>query len=309
MSVQEQIHQLHASKQLFGLISTPTADDNHLPWVLFINAGSAYHIGPGRIHVTMARQLASAGYPCLRMDVSGLGESPPDGDRAANDCYAASSFNDVALAMDYLQTLDARRKIVLVGICSGAYVAFQGAAQYTHAALMASIVMNPLTYFWREGMSLNEAPNEKARVWHRYRDAIFNPSKWLRLLSGKTHLSIGQAARAAMRLLVPSRRLAMQSCTHNNSTQSSWGHPATQNLAADLMKVRSNQRKLVLIVSEEEPGHFLLMNQAKKEAEQLLAEGSLHVEFIANADHTFSTQSAREALRSALLAQLQGMLN
>ena len=60
---------------LFGIVSEPLQPTDR-PTVVFLNAGLIHHVGPARLWVTLGRELASVGIPTLRLDLSGLGESP-----------------------------------------------------------------------------------------------------------------------------------------------------------------------------------------------------------------------------------------
>ena len=55
-----------------------------------------------------------------------------------------------------------------------------------------------------------------------------------------------------------------------------------------------------MFVSDNDPGHFLLMVQARRKATQLMKQGKLQCHFIPNADHTFSTAQARQTFYQSL---------
>ena len=82
---------------------------------IILNAGLLHHVGPFRLHVILARSLAEAGCPTIRLDQSGKGESP-----------ARQGLSlDEALLVDYddaLKELNNRgvHKTILIGLCSGA---------------------------------------------------------------------------------------------------------------------------------------------------------------------------------------------
>lgn len=103
--------------------------------VLMLNAGVIHRIGPHRINVKLARQLARAGIPSVRLDLSGLGDSR----RAAG---TASMFeqasHDIRCALDALAERTGIERFVIVGICSGAEYGYQYAAQ---DARVAGLVM------------------------------------------------------------------------------------------------------------------------------------------------------------------------
>ena len=57
--VRESIHPISSDPDLFGIMTEPVEHSTSLPWIVMLNAGSAYRIGPGRIHVQLARRLAA----------------------------------------------------------------------------------------------------------------------------------------------------------------------------------------------------------------------------------------------------------
>lgn len=92
--------------------------------------------------------------------------------------------------------------------------------------------------------------------------------------------------------------------TEKPETQSGCGHPARKDLPGDLSRVAAAERTLAMFVSDNDPGYFLLMYQARRKATQLMKQGRLQCHFIANADHTFSTAQARQTFYQSLMGYL-----
>jgi pimeloyl-ACP methyl ester carboxylesterase len=303
----ESIHRLSVRPDLMGIVCRPESAPAHLPWIVMINAGAAYHIGPGRLYVKLARDIAAHGFPSLRMDLCGLGDSVTDSESKENEIYAASSLDDVARACAYLQELEPKRSIVLMGLCSGAYAAFQLAVQSDNPGVVGGIMINPLTFYWREGMVINDEPDNRLRVWHYYLSAICNPKSWRLLLSGQTKEGIvGTIRRFIRKMLATAPKPSTATVADPNSqTPGTLNHPAKDDLAADLNQVDAAGRSLAMFVSEGDPGYFLLMARARRKARQLIGKGTLKCFHIANADHTFSSDCSRQALSDALSDYLQ----
>jgi pimeloyl-ACP methyl ester carboxylesterase len=99
----------------------PAADTG----ILFLNAGVLHRIGPHRLHVTLARQLARLGLTGLRLDLSGIGESRPIPGTLG---FRESSVADIRTAMDHLAKERELRHFILFGLCSGADNALATAA-------------------------------------------------------------------------------------------------------------------------------------------------------------------------------------
>lgn len=95
------------------------------PGVLFLNAGVIHRIGPHRSHVKLARHLAQAGIPSLRLDLSGLGDS---GRAAGTMSMLAQVGADIRAALDLLASRAGVSQFVIMGICSGAEYAYLYAA-------------------------------------------------------------------------------------------------------------------------------------------------------------------------------------
>ena len=102
--------------ELVGVLTRPDGATDK-PFVLILNAGFVHRIGPGRLSVEMARELAAAGFPTLRFDLSGVGDSPV---RVPPLDPAATGIADTLAAMDYLSSAQGARSFVILGLCSGA---------------------------------------------------------------------------------------------------------------------------------------------------------------------------------------------
>ena len=73
-NVEEAICRFGAEGHLFGILSRPKSPSRR-PAIVLCNAGAAHHVGPHRLYVALARELAARGYPCLRFDLESLGDS------------------------------------------------------------------------------------------------------------------------------------------------------------------------------------------------------------------------------------------
>jgi pimeloyl-ACP methyl ester carboxylesterase len=296
---------LSDSPNLFGILSEPTTPPAaNLPTIILLNAGAAYRIGPGRMNVEMARQFASRGFRCLRLDLNGLGDSIAKDAAQENDSYASTAFRDIGLTMEALRQRFGPQQFVLMGLCSGAYASFQAAAQFDDVDLVEGIMINPLTYFWQDGMSLETAPTKELIREHYYLSSALQPAKWLKLLSGRSHIGVRGALRmVAQRLgLIKSRRTSKVANVTENTGPS---HPTTQDLTGDLKCVVASGRQLSMFFSTTDPGYSILLGQARRQAKRMLRRQQLSVTFLDHADHTFSRHAARQRLIDSLCQHLQ----
>lgn len=264
---------------------------------MLLSSGTTHRIGPGRIYVQLARQLAEAGFRSLRIDVCGVGDSVATSDERENDPYAETIFRDVDLTLEHARRHLAGERVVLMGLCSGAYAAFQSAAQLRNANLIESVMINPLTYFWKDGMSLDHTENGSVNALHYYLTAIVDPMKWVRLLSGNSQRGVWGGIRTFVRRTLGlgdqgSRKATASTC----GVACEYGHPKKDHLPSDLERVDRRNRQLALFCSSSDPGHFQMMLRARKVATRLNRDGKLSLFTIDSADHTFSNPLARQNL-------------
>ena len=127
---------------LFGILTPadPTKARRDRPPILLLNSGSVNRSGLHRMNVRMARRWASLGFDVLRVDLSGIGDSPTRPGAAENLTYPPGAFEDIAEA---IRALGAPR-VIVVGHCSGGDYAFQVGARAPEVA--AVCILNPRTF-------------------------------------------------------------------------------------------------------------------------------------------------------------------
>jgi predicted alpha/beta hydrolase len=301
--IQERALAIRQKPDLFGVLSGPAYPaDKDLPLILLVNAGSTYRIGPNRLYVLLARQLASRGFRCFRMDIGGLGDSLTSGCEGENNPYLATAFRDIEVALEDLETRLGARHMVLMGLCSGAYFAFQSAVQIANPVLVESVLINPLTFFWKDGMSLEASPATEIAKFHYYRNAALQPGKWLKLLCGRTKTGIGGALLNLVQHWRRSHQFEQDATVQGNNHPTSGGvsHPQHNDLPADLERVARRGRQLACFFAKSDPGYSILNFHAKRKVHELLQAGKMRVFFCDGADHTFSHSVSRQAVAMAI---------
>ncbi|MEM6690702.1 MAG: alpha/beta fold hydrolase, partial [Planctomycetota bacterium] len=118
----EHAYQFGPLGSLTGILNYPDGVDPEAPVAIILNAGIVHRVGPFRLHVDLARALASRGVASLRMDLSGLGDSETRRDLPEGVDRAKLDVDD---AMSALEESHDIRQFVLIGLCSGAYNAHQ----------------------------------------------------------------------------------------------------------------------------------------------------------------------------------------
>ena len=95
----------------FGLLTRASGAARDTTVVL-LNAGLIHRVGPFRLHVRLARELAENGFHVLRLDLPGIGDGY-SGSHANNDSFIGEAFDEV-------QAATGSRDFVIGGICSAA---------------------------------------------------------------------------------------------------------------------------------------------------------------------------------------------
>lgn len=94
--------------------------------VIMLNNGLAPLVGPGRSWVELATQVARQGWAAVRVDLSGIGDSAPHSGFAPGEPYPVHAGADIAAVVGELRSNGVDR-VAVVGLCSGALLAFDGA--------------------------------------------------------------------------------------------------------------------------------------------------------------------------------------
>lgn len=290
-------------KRLFGILSQPSPSDTgrtrarKQKAILWLNAGSIGHVGPNRMTVALARKWAGQGHIVLRLDVAGIGESLPYPGAQENIVYTDDSRRDTALALDYLRALGAA-EVHAIGLCSGAYNAFKGAV--AGQAFDGVVMVNPATFFWKPGMSLDFEYRDSRvrREASRYSKAAFDPQSWLKLVRGKVKL------KALAQVL--SRRVASEADTRLRRVARKVGRPLKDDLAAELEAVAKKQVGMFFVFADGDPGLELLTTAGGESVQTLRDKRALKLTVIEGPDHTFTPIWAQEKLASILDAHFAG---
>jgi len=168
----ETIARFGDDERLLGIVTLPARRLPDAPACLLMNAGVVHRIGPHRINVKIARALAALGIASIRIDLSGLGDSPP----ASGGLHSnTQTVHDLQAAMDHLERTLGIRRFIVFGLCSGSVHAYWLAQK---DARVAGVVMFDSYVF----------PTFKTHVlrrWSRFRTQSWaslarKPLDWLR---------------------------------------------------------------------------------------------------------------------------------
>ncbi len=266
-----------AGERLFGILSRPEAARDI--GVVIVVGGPQTRVGSHRQFVLLARSLAAAGFPVLRFDVRGMGDST--GAQRSFDTLTP----DIRAAVDTLQShCPELRRIVLWGLCDAAAAALLYRDETADPRITGLCLLNP----WVR----SEASLAKTQVKHYYGQRLLQKEFWAKLASGRLNVF------AAVAELL--RKLGQASTKAKEGPQLSF----QQRMARGLRHF--DGRTLLILSGDDYTAKEFLEHVAGDAAWRgLLDRPGLTRVDIAAADHTFSSHEWREQVAQACMAWLK----
>jgi alpha-beta hydrolase superfamily lysophospholipase len=279
--------------RLFGIVTEPEKGEKRRRAVILLNAGADHHVGPSRVHVSIARRWARRGYYVLRMDLGGLGDSGTRPGSHDDDVFPPAALDDIRAGIEFLKASYNIRDIALAGLCSGAYHALRAAA--AGMPVTRVLLVNPQNFFWKKGASL--ADLQIAEVVQNpavYRHRISSGTAWRRLLSGQVNIW------RIVRIYVWRSLLPLHSMLRTVARR--LGVRLPYDLVRELEEIAARGVRVVFVFADGEPGLELLKVEVGASIKRLGPRCGLHI--IERADHVFSHRGPRATLEDVLSEEL-----
>lgn len=284
--------------RMFAIMSRPTANTpatDAQQVIVMLNSGAVHRIGPNRVYVTLARNWAARGHVVLRVDISGIGDSPARPGEPENSVYSARAQEDVMAILRFVAQHYGAANCHAVGICSGAYHSFKAAVQ--GAPIKSAIMINPLTFFWKAGMSLQYPAYRVAADVERYKTSMFRMQSWFKLLRG--HVNLVELSQVLLRQGTTVVTRMLRELAH------AMHFYFADDLGRELEIVAGRSVDMMFVFSAQDPGLQVLLQQGGATVGRLRRKSKLDIELIELANHTFTSLQAREKLVSLLTSKLE----
>ncbi|MCG6924072.1 MAG: alpha/beta hydrolase [Acidobacteria bacterium] len=256
---------------LSGVVTEP-GDGASRTGVLLFNSGILHRIGPGRLHVRLARALAEAGIPTLRFDFSGLGESEARSDAVS---YEERTVREAQAAMDVLAQ-DGAERFVVFGICSGADNGLRVALAEPRVAGAALVALYTF--------------GSRAFAVDRYFRQILTLEFWKRAASG------GVDVVSTVRNYLKRKRKPAAPVAEAGDEAQFWKMPPADRIVADFRSLTARGVELLLVYSRRSPAEFNYRSVLRREVKALPAGASVRVEMFAGSDHTLTPRAHQARL-------------
>ncbi len=267
-----------AGETLVGILARPAADAA-ATGVVIVVGGPQTRVGSHRQFVLLARALAAAGYPALRFDVRGMGDSG-----GAQRDFEAIAL-DIGAAIDALrQACPGVAKIVLWGLCDAASASLLHVEATRDPRIAGLCLLNP----WVR----SEASLAKTQVKHYYGQRLLQAEFWRKLLSGRLNIVKSIAEFAGKLAGASSGTGASPRLTFQDRMAAGW---------------RAFPGPILLILSGDDytAKEFLEYASSNADWHGLLDRPGLSRLDMPAADHTFSSQEWRKTVENACLDWLE----
>lgn len=269
-------------------IYTPAATPGRRPAVVLVNSGVVHRVGPNRLYVNLARQLAAADYPVLRFDLSSIGDSSPRSDALG---FEKAAISETSAAMATVGRESGATRFILCGICSGADISFLTARDQptvVGAVLINGRGLHGVTDDAGDALeaAVDSALGASTAAHYLWKSALFNPASWHKLVSGqvKPLKLLGVIGRPLMRRFVAHERV-----------------PATaRELRAAFDAMLGRGTALLMVYSESDPAIDYMQMMFGKEMKKIAAHPNFTEVHMPAADHTFTPRPSRDELVAVL---------
>jgi dienelactone hydrolase len=271
----ELVAQFGPSASLMGILTRPTSElPIRRPAVVILNTGIAHRVGHHRMYVTMARELAASGHLAFRFDLSGIGDSASRGNGLSHE---EAHQADVSEALDWLTASCNVQEAVLVGLCSGADIALN----YGHSdkRVVGLVLLDPTI------------PPTARFYAHYIGRRLTQLRSWGSFVSGRGRIWQQLSERA---------RLAFGA--DPAQTVSAADHRIRSELEQLYLKSLDRNLKLLIVLTGGPlEGRQSYREQLFEALPNVPFQGRVSVEHFRDADHTFTSESARARLQELVL--------
>lgn len=273
-AARERVVRFGPRQGLAGILSVPRSPLADVPHVVIINAGIVHRVGPNRLYVDIARALSARGYPALRFDLLGLGDSDP---LTRNISLTAAAVSDVKTALDFLETSHAAKRFVLCGLCAGADYGML--TTFEDERVVGSVLIDPTVRRTRRGKALH------------YGRRLLHPATWSAMLALRHQLW--------RRALGWQRGAAVARVAQAQSEQQEPLQVTEAQVRASIDRVLARGVQLMLVFTGGVNQVYNYRDQLFDLLPGLDFRGQLRLDFMPDTDHTAGDGAGRaELLRS-----------
>ena len=176
---------------LFSVETRPVGRAANPTWLILLTGRAVRHVGPNRIWVRLARELALKGFASLRLDGRSVGDSDGEGNGLMpnEEYYQEHIYDDIENVME-IATAQGAKQFLMTGICSGATASYQIA--WRRDDVRAIVLLN-LLQLRHDAEDDESALFQQVLKFALRKELWLNPESYRKILKGKVPPQIKEA--------------------------------------------------------------------------------------------------------------------
>lgn len=183
--------QNRAGLKLVGVLHLPPPASRRDVAVLLLSPGVKMRVGPERLYCTMAKHLVALGFPVLRFDFFGLGDSEGElTEELLKDVYnhieVGRFVDDTIDAMEWMAGRHGVSRFILSGLCGGAITGLLTAQRDARVEGLLALSITPILASRAAEPGMYMTAGQAADLQRTYLQKLMSPQAWLRLLTFRT---------------------------------------------------------------------------------------------------------------------------
>ena len=177
--------------RLYGMLHMPAAAAIRNTGIVLLSPGIKTRVGPHQQYVRMARKFASMGFPVLRFDFCGLGDS--EGELTEHmhadlhtEIQLGRYVDDSKCAIDCIIRDTGVEKVILAGLCGGAVTGLLAGIDDNRVAGLLALGIPVILDNQVSDADAAVTGQQLDRLKQGYIRKLADPKAWLRLLTLKS---------------------------------------------------------------------------------------------------------------------------
>jgi pimeloyl-ACP methyl ester carboxylesterase len=280
--VRERVVTFGPDRGLVGVLCEPGAPpEEATPLVLIPNSGIVHHVGIWRLHTRAARRLAAAGFPSLRFDLSGIGDSEPPAEALS---IGDVVIRDLTAAADYVRS-QGKGRIVVMGLCSGGRDALELAA--LDPAVVGTVAIDLMSDF----------RTLRHRLVH-FGPRLLRWSSWKKVFLGRNP----RLSRAVRSLSGVEDATSSEPQWPQSGPRSKLSRARLEEMLSGLLE---RDVRMLFVFSNGLEGNYNHAGQFAGALPRIAADHRVSEQFFEQADHTFSDPGQQALLLDACVSWVE----
>lgn len=271
--MKEKIIQFGPENCMMGIVSEPRQTISDRPIILILNSGLIHRIGPYRMGVELARQLAELGFLVIRFDLSKIGDSTSYDSTLG---FKERTISEIRAAMDMMERRYSVNQFISIGLCTGAM----------NSHLITSNDDRVLAAVMLDGYVYPTLRFHCNRLLQKSRN-VFS--------SGNLLQKIGNLAGAKT---ISSGMSGLEGVDY-------WNLPPKSEISEDLLKMMVRKVELLFIYSGGMHYYFNYKNQLKDSFRSINFSGQVEIHYLKEMDHTYTLSSDRRQMLDVIVSWLK----